>query len=146
MSERRTSLGRLICHSYFGHNKLEWPFFNLFRAGGHMLCSMSRTGFPEDVRFSGRVTFTWLCLLLFRSLGPNIDFDLVKQLNQLRFPEPPLLPEALDATGQPGGAQPPVDDHREPDKGRPGRQSLARLLARGTARVAQKLGEEATSV
>jgi phosphoribosyl-ATP pyrophosphohydrolase len=73
-----------------------------------------------------------------RGRGSNIDF-----VNQLHSPEPLLMPEALQLQASPevlNRLWAIIDTRRcaEPDV-----SHSARLLARGTARVAQKLGEEA---
>jgi phosphoribosyl-ATP pyrophosphohydrolase len=69
--------------------------------------------------------------------------DLAKQPDQLRSPEPPLSPGPLDLQASPevlNRLWTIVETRKRAD---PGVSHSARLLARGTARMAQKLGEEA---
>ena len=76
-------------------------------------------------------------------IGPNIDFDPANQLNGFHSPEPPLVPGALELQASPevlNRLWTIIDSRRSAD---PDVSHSARLLARGTARVAQKLGEEA---
>jgi phosphoribosyl-ATP pyrophosphohydrolase len=76
-------------------------------------------------------------------MGPNIDFDLASQLNQFHSPEPPVVPEAPELQASPevlNRLWTIIESRRSAD---PDVSHSARLLARGTARVAQKLGEEA---
>jgi hypothetical protein len=62
-------------------------------------------------------------------MGTNIDFDLAYQLNQLRYPELPLSPEAnLEVLNRLWMSRTRAD---------PDVSHSARLLARGTARVTQ---------
>jgi phosphoribosyl-ATP pyrophosphohydrolase len=75
--------------------------------------------------------------------GFNIDFDPVTQGNHFRAPEPPPLPRALELYASPevlNRLWTVIESRKAAD---PGVSHSARLLARGTARVAQKLGEEA---
>ena len=76
-------------------------------------------------------------------MGPNIDFDPASQLNQFHSPEPPVVPEAPELQASPevlNRLWTIIESRRSAD---PDVSHSARLLARGTARVAQKLGEEA---
>jgi phosphoribosyl-ATP pyrophosphohydrolase len=75
--------------------------------------------------------------------GSDIDFNPGNQLDQLRSPEPPLLPGPLELQASPevlNRLWAIIDSRKRAD---PDVSHSARLLARGTARVAQKLGEEA---
>jgi phosphoribosyl-ATP pyrophosphohydrolase len=77
------------------------------------------------------------------SKGFDIDFDPERQLHQSRSPDPPLLPRALSLQASPevlNRLWMIIDSRKSAD---PDVSHSARLLARGTARVAQKLGEEA---
>jgi hypothetical protein len=65
-------------------------------------------------------------------MGPNIDFDLAYQLNQLRSPEPPLLSEANPEVLNRLWTIIVSRTRADPDV-----SHSACLLARGTARVAQ---------
>ena len=76
-------------------------------------------------------------------MGPDIDLDLANQPNQLHSPEPPLLSGAPELQASPevlNRLWTIIESRRSAD---PDVSHSARLLARGTARVAQKLGEEA---
>jgi phosphoribosyl-ATP pyrophosphohydrolase len=74
---------------------------------------------------------------------PRQTGDLAKQPDQLRSPEPPLSPGPLDLEASPevlNRLWTIVESRKRAD---PDVSHSARLLARGTARMAQKLGEEA---
>jgi hypothetical protein len=65
-------------------------------------------------------------------MGTNIDFDLAYQLNQLRYPELPLSPEAnLEVLNRLWMI---IESRTRAD---PDVSHSARLLAMGTARVTQ---------
>jgi phosphoribosyl-ATP pyrophosphohydrolase len=77
------------------------------------------------------------------SCGLHIDFDPVAQVNQPRAPESPPLPMALEFHASPevlNRLWTVIESRKAAD---PGVSHSARLLAKGTARVAQKFGEEA---
>jgi phosphoribosyl-ATP pyrophosphohydrolase len=75
--------------------------------------------------------------------GFTIDFDPVTQVNHFRAPESPPLPRALERHASPevlNRLWTVIESRKAVD---PGVSHSARLLAKGTARFAQKLGEEA---
>ena len=77
------------------------------------------------------------------SWGFNIDFDPVTQVNHFRALETPRLPRALELYASPevlNRLWTVIESRKAAD---PGVSHSARLLAKGTARVAQKLGKEA---
>jgi hypothetical protein len=57
-------------------------------------------------------------------IGSEIDFDPARQLNRPCSPNPFSLARSVGVTRQPRRAQPAMDDHREPQERRPGRQSF----------------------
>jgi hypothetical protein len=77
------------------------------------------------------------------SWGFNIDFDPVTPVNHSRAPESPSLPRALELHANSAVLNrlwTVIESRKAAD---PGVSHSARLLAKGTARVAQKLSEEA---
>jgi phosphoribosyl-ATP pyrophosphohydrolase len=77
------------------------------------------------------------------SWGFDIDFDPATQADHSRAPESPPLPRALEFYASPevlNRLWTVIESRKAAD---PGVSHSARLLAKGTARVAQKLGEEA---
>jgi phosphoribosyl-ATP pyrophosphohydrolase len=76
-------------------------------------------------------------------IASDIDFDPTGQMAWAHFPEPPLSPATLELQASPevlNRLWTIIESRKNAD---PNVSHSARLLARGTARVAQKLGEEA---
>jgi phosphoribosyl-ATP pyrophosphohydrolase len=76
-------------------------------------------------------------------MGSEIDFDPARQLTRPRSPNPSPLPSVLASRASPevlNRLWTIIESRKSAD---PDASHSARLLARGTARVAQKLGEEA---
>jgi phosphoribosyl-ATP pyrophosphohydrolase len=77
------------------------------------------------------------------NIGSDTDFDPARQLHRPPSPEPPSLPRVLELGGSPevlNRLWVIIESRKNAD---PDVSHSARLLGRGTARVAQKLGEEA---
>jgi phosphoribosyl-ATP pyrophosphohydrolase len=77
------------------------------------------------------------------NMGSGIDFDPARQLRQPPSQEPPSLPSVLELRANPevlNRLWVIIESRKNAD---PDVSHSARLLGRGTARVAQKLGEEA---